>query len=237
MNQKQWVNCTDPEKLLKFLRGKASDRKLRLLACACVRRVWEILTPKSRAALEASERYADKAAGRRELTAARRDAIVEADRMAAAADATMNPNEGQWDPEEAAAAQANAAEATRLCLVPVADTDLVGQVTRSMFYALVQWHDSPGGDPDQAHCDLLREVFGNPFRIPVIERPWLKWNDGTVPRLAQAVYDERNFDLLPVLADALEDAGCAEAAILDHLRDLRPHVRGCWMVDLLLNKK
>jgi hypothetical protein len=89
-----------------------------------------------------------------------------------------------------------------------------------------------------ANCDLLRCIFGNPFHPqPVLDSSILAWNGGTVPKLAQAVYEERAFDRLPVLADALEDAGCADAELLGHLRGPGPHVRGCWAVDLLLGKE
>jgi hypothetical protein len=70
----------------------------------------------------------------------------------------------------------------------------------------------------------------------VINPIWLRWNDGTVVKLAQSIYDERRFTDLPILADALEDAGCADADILAHCRGPGPHVRGCWVVDLLLGK-
>jgi hypothetical protein len=85
---------------------------------------------------------------------------------------------------------------------------------------------------------LLHDVIGNPFRpAPSVDPAWLTWNGGTVPRLAQAIYDERAFDRLPVLADALEDAGCTDADLLGHLRRPWFHVRGCWAVDLLLGKE
>jgi hypothetical protein len=58
-----------------------------------------------------------------------------------------------------------------------------------------------------------------------------------VARLARGIYDDRAFDRLPILADALEDAGCHDTAILDHCRQPGPHVRGCWVVDLLLGKE
>jgi hypothetical protein len=83
-------------------------------------------------------------------------------------------------------------------------------------------------------CDMIREVFGNFVNPAVAEKHWLRWNDRTVPLLAQAIYDEKAFDRLPILADALEDAGCSDRTILDHLRSPGPHVRGCWAVDLLL---
>jgi hypothetical protein len=84
---------------------------------------------------------------------------------------------------------------------------------------------------------FLRDVFGNPFRKVQRESAWLAWNDATVPRIAQTIYDERAFDRLPILGDALEDAGCDNADILNHCRGDGPHVRGCWVVDLLLGKQ
>jgi hypothetical protein len=88
----------------------------------------------------------------------------------------------------------------------------------------------------RAKCDLVREVFGNPFRPVAVEQCWLTWREGTIPKVAQAIYDERAFDRLPILADALEDAGCENVEILNHCREPGEHVRGCWMVDLLLGK-
>ena len=66
---------------------------------------------------------------------------------------------------------------------------------------------------------------------------WLAWNGGTVRKLAEAIYDERAFDRLPVLADALEEAGCADEGVLRHCRGGGPHVRGCWVIDLILGKE
>jgi hypothetical protein len=83
---------------------------------------------------------------------------------------------------------------------------------------------------------LLHEIFGNPFRPAALDPSWLAWHDGAVRKMARAIYDERRFADLPILADALEDAGCAEAAILAHCREPGEHVRGCWVVDLLLGK-
>ena len=65
---------------------------------------------------------------------------------------------------------------------------------------------------------LLHEILGNPFRPVAVDPSWLVWNDGTVVKMAQAIYDERAFDRLPVLADALEEAGCTNADILAHCR-------------------
>ncbi len=82
-------------------------------------------------------------------------------------------------------------------------------------------------------ANLLRDIFGNPFH-PVALDP--AWRTEAVVALARAVYDDRAFDRLPVLADALEDAGCADADVLAHCRGDGPHVRGCWVVDLILGK-
>jgi hypothetical protein len=88
---------------------------------------------------------------------------------------------------------------------------------------------------------LLRDVFGNPFRPPRWARPethpWLAWQGSTAPKLAQRIYAERDFGALPVLADALTDAGCDCAELLAHLRGPGPHARGCWALDLLLGKE
>jgi hypothetical protein len=79
----------------------------------------------------------------------------------------------------------------------------------------------------------VRDVFGNPFRRVGVEPAWLTPD---VRALAQALYAGREFERLPILADALEDAGCTAQAILDHLRGPGEHVRGCWVLDLLLGK-
>ena len=91
---------------------------------------------------------------------------------------------------------------------------------------------------------FFRRVFGNPFRPITISPAVLAWHDSTVFHLAQTAYDERSLPSgeldparLAVLADALEETGCTNASILGHLREPRPHVRGCWVVDLLLAKE
>jgi hypothetical protein len=82
-------------------------------------------------------------------------------------------------------------------------------------------------------CKLIREIFG-PFR-PVTTDPTCL--TPTVKKLAAAIYDEKAFDRLPILADALEEAGCSNEEILVHCRGPGPHVRGCWAVDLVLGKE
>jgi hypothetical protein len=85
-------------------------------------------------------------------------------------------------------------------------------------------------------ANLVREVIGNPFQPFVVDPAWLSWREGTVRILAQRIYDERTFELMPVLADALQDAGCEDNNALTHCRSPGPHVRGCWVLDHLLGK-
>jgi hypothetical protein len=83
------------------------------------------------------------------------------------------------------------------------------------------------------HVTLIRDIIANPFH-PITVNP--SWLTRTVVGLAQAIYTDRAFDRLPILADALEEAGCTDADILAHCRGPGPHVRGCWVVDLILGK-
>jgi hypothetical protein len=85
-----------------------------------------------------------------------------------------------------------------------------------------------------AQVALVRCVFGNPFRPVTLAPAWLT---ASVRQLAQAIYDDRAFDRLPILADALEDVGCDNADVLGHCRQGGEHVRGCWVVDLVLGRE
>jgi hypothetical protein len=166
-------------------------------------------------AVEAAERHADGAADAAALRRARRAA-----RRARRSQPEFSPAWGAcWLAEVAASEQAYGTvpgEAARLCArlgagrVPLAE---------------------PAGQ-----CALLRDVAGNPFRPARVDPSWLAWHEATVPRLAQVIYGEHAFDRLPILADALEEAGCADGWLLDHLRGKGPHARGCWAVDLLTGR-
>jgi hypothetical protein len=196
MTETEWLNCTDPTLMLQFLRGKASDRKLRLFACACCRRGWHRITASGMKELvELAERYADQS-----WTADWFNAWATADRL------YFTSNIVWPDAWEAASRVSE------------------GWLLRDVF-------------GNTAHCGLLRDVFGNPFQPWFVLESWLTWNDATIPRLARAVYNERAFDRLPILADALEDADCSDTELLNHLRSPGPHFRGCWAVDLLLGQK
>jgi hypothetical protein len=87
-----------------------------------------------------------------------------------------------------------------------------------------------------ARCLIIRDILGNPFRPARVAGSWLRWNDGTIPKIAQGIYEDRAFDRLPILHDALLDAGCDDEDILSHCRGAGPHVRGCWVIDAILGK-
>jgi hypothetical protein len=110
---------------------------------------------------------------------------------------------------------------------------------RWVFSDGVRRKDSREAERDECGvlAHLVRDVFGNPSRQILIGADVPRWNDSTPQKIAQAIYDERAFDRMPILADALEDAGCDNADILRHCREPGEHVRGCWVVDLILGKK
>lgn len=221
MTEAEWFACGEPHTLLRFLGTRASDRKLRLFAVACCRRVWHLLTDqRSRQAVEVAKQYADGLVGRERLIVARDEARVARRRFLAPAEAR-------------ASRAANAAQ------------DVVRDTGRSAAWNCMAETSRAISIGDTNHCDsaemrqqaaLFRSIFDNPFQTSTISTSWLVWHDGVVRTLAQVVYDERGFDHLPILADALEDAGCTDAAILDHLRSPGPHVRGCHVLDALLGK-
>jgi hypothetical protein len=93
-----------------------------------------------------------------------------------------------------------------------------------------------GQAPPDWRADLLREVFGNPYRPVPIDPLWLCQGEGCVTRLARVLYDEERFEDLPILGDALEEAGCTDRALLDHCRRAGGHVRGCWALDAVLGR-
>lgn len=91
-----------------------------------------------------------------------------------------------------------------------------------------------GTDATTRQCELLREQFGNPFRRPTMQN---RWFSSDVIGIARGIYEDRAFERMPILADALMDAGCEDERILSHCQATSEHVRGCWLLDLVLKKE
>jgi hypothetical protein len=237
VTEADWLACKKPSAMLAFLRGKAAPRRFRLFTVACVRRVEHLLTdPRSRAAVAVVERYAEGMATPEEM----HDAYGRARAAAKAAwDATGRRTA---DPDALAAAH-HAAEAARAaaeaaCEESAVAASAVAAATACNAYAGDPAFDGHIAAEHQAQCHLLRCVFGNPFRPPsALDPAVLEANGGAAVKLAQQIYEERALERLPELARALEQAGCADAELLGHLRAPGPHALGCWAVDLVLGKE
>jgi hypothetical protein len=245
MTEAEWLACEDPQPMLVFLRseqGKGvrpkwpglNEKKERLFACACCRRIWHrLVDERSRRAVEVAERCADGNVNQEEIESAAHGAYL------AATDDRAYDNDDIAAPEYAA-------------LFTIGVYDATGAITTitPSFSALNAAENTAASianrtsGPEErtrvlraetlAQATLFRDIFGNPFRPVTVIAAWLT---STVTSLAQAIYADRAFDRLPILADALEDAGCSNADILAHCRGGGEHVRGCWVVDLLLAKE
>ncbi len=246
MTEAEWLSCQDPGRMLASLRGKASPRKLRLFACACCRLIWDLLrNPAERHAVEVGERVADGLADEEEMRRASESAwhllhgwpqplpLAEVRMLTAwAAVKTVS----RWHDRgallrEDLPAPARHAVAAELWCAAGGPPDPVPRWPE--WAALLARVDD---DQGRLQSELLRCLFGSPARPVRFSPEWREWDGGVPLRLASEVYESRDFTKAPLLADALEDAGCAEASVLGHLRGSGPHVRGCWAVDLVLGK-
>jgi hypothetical protein len=124
-------------------------------------------------------------------------------------------------------------EAALTAALPSNSFTLVFQ-TRDWWSAVKAARAVGEGEKEAVQCELVRDIFGNPFRRVVFSS---EWRTDTVVSLAKQMYDSRDFGAMPILADALQDAGCDSDDILSHCRGDGPHVRGCWVVDLVLGKE
>jgi hypothetical protein len=227
MTEAEWLACTDLQAMLNFLRGKASERKLRLFACACCRRIWQLLPDEpSRKAVEVAERHADAQATDAELERAAAEACAVWDE-----DTKQALTGGERDRESLSRPYTASAAAYNVAIPP---GWWGGAPTFVAPYEIAREATADGSAEGVAQCILLRDIFGNPWCPVAVDKSWLTCG---VVRLAEGIYDERAFDRLPLLADALEEARCGNADILAHCRGPGPHVRGCWVVHLILGKE
>lgn len=232
MNEKQWLGATDPRGGIDYLcspevsanRRKAGRRKLRLFLCACSRRVWH-LVPEGphREAVELGER------------------LCEGENLATQI-ASLKDREVQGKLSRRHAAHAGlACVGTNIWHAAVTGADAAAMAVawasvEDDWEKKMKFYDQAKDAEEVEQAKLLREIAGNPFRPVKVEPAWLRWNDRTVVAMAQSIYEDRAFNRLPILHDALLDAGCDNEEILSHCCGPGPHTRGCWPVDLILGK-
>ena len=231
MTEREWLAESDADIMLEFLRGGLSPRKLRLFTVAIVRPFWEMLIdPRSREAVVVAERVADHPEMVDLLEPAYRqvcDAVPQlpSDRAVHVAAAHAAGRTVQVD-----AAQASQDAWTVIEILHAHLLEEQGTTEHERRHLYFQGR----ADGERFMSGVVREIFGDPFRPVAIDPAWLT---STVVALARGIYDECAFDRLPILADALQDAGCENADLLTHLRGDGPHVRGCWGIDLVLGKE
>ena len=221
--EEEWCCCESPQPMLTYLGAASSNRKFRLFASACARRIWSWLPNPSQLSVAVAERFADGRADESERAEAEQSA-----------DAVIDVILDGISEDESSDGAYHAALSAAWCARPFT-SDAPYEAGHSAFYAA----ETEG--TKHSFVTILRCIFGNPFRPTSINPSWLT---PTVSSLAQVAYDERIMpsgeldpDRLAVLSDALEEAGCDDADILAHLRGSGPHARGCWAVDLLLGKE
>ena len=221
MTQTEWLSCTEPTRMLNFLRVEGERAQVCLFAVACYRQCWDHLDDPTRRVLGVAESYAEGRITLAELRAANAghfvgdvgEATISIKGIIIAAD------HAGWDVAFDKAAETYPNSENN----PDAPVNAEARAAKIENYRAEQ----------TVQCCLIRDIFGNPFHPTPVDPAWsLPRNKG----LAEAIYDEENFEGLTILADALEDAGCNDAEILDHCRGHGPHVRGCWVVDLVLGK-
>jgi hypothetical protein len=223
MTEAEWLVCTDSGKMLELFRGRRFDSRLRRFAVECCRRIRHLITEEVfRAAADAGEAFADDPQNEKSTIKTMSKASIEA-----------------WRHRRryAISADRHQLRAADAAIATCASTDWNAEINAMREAAqAVNRTDADCCDPVelQHQAAILRCIFAPlPFRSITLDRAWLT---PTVKTLAAGLYDEWAFYRLPILADALEEADCIDADVLAHCRCEGPHVRGCWVVDLILGK-
>ncbi len=219
ITETQWLTAGSWFPVCEAVQRRQNARKMRLFGCACCRRLGNLLTDeRSFVAIEVAEQFADGAA--------KRAALIAAQVAARAAVNELGQTESKWEPDGWAA---NAVE-----MVVHGTAKIYFQLTATRAAeAIGQSRVRTNAAERAIQLGLLRDIFGNPFR-PVAFSP--SWRTSPVGAIASRMYESRDFGAMPILADALQDAGCDSTDILDHCRGEGSHARGCWVVDLVLGK-
>ena len=210
LTEAEWLRARSPQPLLAHLAGGISPRQLRLFAVACCRRIWPLVPPDGRRVVEAAERFAEG-----EIT----EVAFMHERWTLGYYSFVGYN-------------SSAHMAVQYATRPSVDPRVTSEGALAAVRAAAGEYDGAEAER-QAQADLFRCVFGNPFRP--IEAAW-HWFTPNVIDVARALYEDRAFERMPILADALMDEGCDSEEMLDHCRKPGEHTRGCWVLDLILNK-
>lgn len=274
MTEAEWNTCTDPIEMIEFLRGnptsadivtwgnsgwrfdgaaQGNDRRFRLFACACCRRIWDRIPEQcNRDAVVAVENFLEGCLS----ASALEEALSASSRVEYTEDGWKRSEPGYWTVKYLGRGFYKMTAAASALVVAsnvmfMADKEYGREARRefhSCYYAGDGYFLRPFRWPlpvpssvsveGSAQAAILRCIFGSlRFRPVALDPNWIIWNDGTVPKIAQVIYDERRFDDMPILADALIDTGCHDADILAHCRQAGEHVRGCWALDLILGRE
>jgi len=230
VDENQWHQCRLLYELLALARPRMSDRQRRLFAVACCRRFEHLMADaRSRAAVAVAARFADGGASEQQRFIAEADA---SEAYVAVRDIRLSHQPAiPWSRQAELFAQA-----ALLSVTPgVYYAEDAADCLRWGLLAANGWGCEQA--EESAQCGLLREIVGpSPFHEARVEPAWLAYNDGAARQLAFLIDREQAFEVMPILADALEEAGCCDERLLSHCREGGGHVRGCWVIDLLLDR-
>jgi hypothetical protein len=263
MTDAEWLTSSNPKELLSTLLPRASGESLRSLACHCCRRIFERYTADWAdrvfqretgysggyvgpsqwrpdvllAAIDAAEGFIEKRVTAEQLQSAEQSARAVSTEQGFASASYRLGDSATGAEYEVGYVGWKCSDAVAFCCAQ----DIRGSVTACLSNAAESlssgWIDFPNdysvAAERRVQATLIRDIFGNPFR-PVTFSP--AWRTDAVLTLARQMYDSRDFSAMPILADALQDAGCDNEDILNHCRSDGPHVRGCWVADLVLGK-
>jgi hypothetical protein len=235
MGAEEALSSNDPSAMICAIgHHRASDRRWRLFAAASARQVWHLLPAEGRRLVEGVEKFADGQGDLQRLTEAAHRVAV------------------RWDKECIAATRASQAATAAARSCTATEAAWAGAKTWQHAADALAWQATVKVPPWElarptwdlarraavsAQADLMRDIFLPLLRPVTFEPAWRERHGGAAVRIAREIYDRRRYEELTILADALEDAGCEEPALLDHCRGHGPHVRGCWALDLVLGKE
>jgi hypothetical protein len=213
MTEAEWLASDDVWAMVRDVAPRTTDRKFRLFGVACCRLLGRVpANPEFIEALEAAEEFVDRKANKAALRRARQ--------------AVRSVRPQSWGGRKSAECWA-ALRLAELAATEKMSWTVLGELDEFVTRDLIPEKSRPPG-PALARC-----LFGNLYGAPKLG---VGEKSSNVLELARAVYDDRAFERLPILADALEESGCVDAGILAHCREDSVHARGCWVLDLILGK-